>query len=327
MKCQVCKNTAVINLRSQNRGLCERCFDTYILDRVEKTIKRFKMFKRGDSLLVAVSGGKDSLALWDILFRLGYDPKGLFIDVGIEKYSYSKISLEKTKAFSQHRNLSLYVTSLREWWGVGIEEIKRGVLCPTCGMAKRYIMNKWAVEKGFSVLCTGHNLDDESAVLLSNTLNWQTGFLSRQAPVLESWHPKLAKKAKPLVLITEKELALYAYLRGIDYVERPCPYSKGASSLFYKKIINTIEWRSPGTKIRFYNEFLKKRGVFKKFAEIEKKNLVECRVCGQPTQGVICTFCRIKEGVKYGDNRGEISERDKVYKEQGTFSNKDFFSS
>ncbi len=80
MKCKVCKRRAVINLRAQNRGLCESCFDAYVLDRVELTIKRYKMFSRGQRILVAVSGGKDSLGLWDILARLGYEPAGLFVD-------------------------------------------------------------------------------------------------------------------------------------------------------------------------------------------------------------------------------------------------------
>lgn len=310
MKCKVCKKPAVINLRAQNRGLCASCFDAYILDRVERTIKRFAMFTRKEKVLVAVSGGKDSLALWDMLFRLDYSTTGLFIDVGIKRGSYSQRSREKVRSFAQEKGLPLVITSLKEWWGREIEEIGRKVLCPTCGMAKRYISNRLAVENDFAVLCTGHNLDDEVAVLFSNALGWQIGFLARQAPALESWHPKLARKAKPLVLLTEKEVALYAYLRGINYTKEPCPHAKGASSLFYKKLLNLIEWRSPGVKIRFYTEFLKHKSLF--LQTVERQGLKECEICGQPTQDKVCAFCKIKEGRKDGNIRGKVSERDKI---------------
>ena len=42
------------------------------------------MFTKEDRILVAVSGGKDSLALWDVLRRQGYQADGLYIDLGID---------------------------------------------------------------------------------------------------------------------------------------------------------------------------------------------------------------------------------------------------
>ena len=311
MKCKVCKRPAVINLRAQNRGLCEGCFDAYVLDRVEKTIKRYGMFTRKDRVLVAVSGGKDSLGLWDILARLGYEPTGLFVDVGIARGSYSDLSRRVAEDFARARGLNLVVERLEDWWGRSIEEIGRRVLCPTCGMAKRYLTNRVAVDRGFQVLCTGHNLDDEAAVLLSNLLNWQVGYLARQSPVLEAWHPRLARKAKPLVLLTEKESALYTLLRGIEYVEEPCPHSRGATTLFYKKLLNQVEWRSPGTKQRFYTLFLKNKGLFTSVAQREREGLRECERCGQPTWEGLCAFCRFMEG-RHGDTGREVSEGDQV---------------
>ena len=313
MKCKVCKRPAVINLRAQNRGLCASCFDAYVLDRVEKTIRRFDMFKRKERVLVAVSGGKDSLALWDILNRLGYDTTGLFVDVGIQEKSYSRRSLEVVKAFAAERGLSLIVESLKTWWGKGIEEIGRKVLCPTCGMAKRYIINRVAVDAGFDVLCTGHNLDDEVATLFSNVLNWQVGYLARQAPLLEPWHPRLSRKAKPLVLLTEKETALYVVLREISHMKDSCPHARGATSLFYKRLLNQAEWRSPGTKQRFYTLFLKHKHLFQGALQQERGALGECERCGQPTWERICAFCRMVEG-GHGDSGRKVPEGDQVSK-------------
>jgi len=56
---------------------------------VRKTIQRFGLLAGGEHVLVAVSGGKDSLALWDLLRALDYEADGLYVGLGIGEYSES----------------------------------------------------------------------------------------------------------------------------------------------------------------------------------------------------------------------------------------------
>ena len=70
--------------------------------------------------------------------------------------------------------------------------------CAACGTLKRHYFDRAARDGGFDVLATGHNLDDEAAVLLGNVLHWQTEYLGRQVPVLEE-RPGFPRKVKPLV--------------------------------------------------------------------------------------------------------------------------------
>ncbi len=51
-------------------------------------------------------------------------------------------------------------------------------------MSKRHLFDKAAVDGGYDVVVTGHNLDDEAAVLLGNVLHWDIEYLARQLPVL-----------------------------------------------------------------------------------------------------------------------------------------------
>ena len=87
MKCTVCRGPAVIDLRRHNANFCAEHFLKFCRDQVERTIDDFDMFAPGDRVLVAVSGGKDSLAAWHILRHLGYDATGLYIGLGIGEYS------------------------------------------------------------------------------------------------------------------------------------------------------------------------------------------------------------------------------------------------
>ena len=289
-------------MRHHKLALCEEHYLEWFPGQVQRAIELYKMFGPQDRILVAVSGGKDSLSLWDVLLRLGYQAEGLYIDLGIEKGGYSAASLEKAQQFALARGARLHVVDIKATYGLSVPELARvsrrgGRICALCGLVKRHEMNRIAWEGGYTAIATGHNLDDEAAALLGNVLRWQTGYLARQAPVLPSFHPRLARRVKPLCRLYERETAAYAIIRGIDYIYDECPFAVGATSLFYKELLNRLEARSPGAKLSFYLEFLRARreGLFP--SDRERAQLHECRRCGQPTTAPdLCAFCRLWEG-------------------------------
>jgi uncharacterized protein (TIGR00269 family) len=157
-------------------------------------------------------------------------------------------------------------------------------------------MNRFARDGAFAAIATGHNLDDEVAVLLQNTLHWQTGYLARQAPMLEE-RDGLARKVKPFVRIYEREAAAYVLIRSIAYIYDECPFAKGSTTNFYKELLNQLELNSPGAKQQFYLQFLQAReGGKVAFVEADRAELHPCLHCGQPTTaGEMCAFCRLWE--------------------------------
>ena len=312
MHCRKCERAAIINMRQHKLALCGEHYGEWFLAQTDRAIEKYKMFTRDELVLVAVSGGKDSLSLWDALLRLGYRADGLYIGLGInEPEPYSDVSLEKTRAFidnGEWREVGgegtytpvLHVVDIEKTYGKTIPQIARektrghGKPCAACGLTKRYVMNRIALDKGYAVLATGHNLDDEVAVLMQNTLRWQTGYLARQAPVLPASREGLTRKVKPFCRFYERETAAYALWRGIDYVYEECPHAVGNLTNFYKTLLNQLESQSPGAKLGFYLEFLRARGegAFEQFNRVE--TLHECEVCGQPTSAPgRCAFCRM----------------------------------
>jgi tRNA(Ile)-lysidine synthase TilS/MesJ len=205
MKCRRCNEKAVINMRQHKLALCKEHFLEWLPEQVERAIQKYAMFSRNDQILVAVSGGKDSLSLWDILHRLEYKADGLYIGLGIDGgVNYSAESQRLTEQFANERGLHLHVVDFPQQYGISIPELAvrthrgRDKPCSVCGLSKRHIMNKVTREGDYSILVTGHNLDDEAAVLFGNTLTWAGSYLVRQAPVLPADRPGLARKAKPL---------------------------------------------------------------------------------------------------------------------------------
>jgi uncharacterized protein (TIGR00269 family) len=100
------------------------------------------------------------------------------------------------------------------------------------------------------------------------------------------------KKVKPLVKLTEREVAVFAFLEGIDYILEECPYAKGATSITYKLLLAQLEEKMPGTKHAFYLGFQEHLSKFS-LAEAPKGELKTCKVCGQDSFEETCGFCRL----------------------------------
>lgn len=310
MKCRKCGSKASVNMRQHKLALCKEHYLEWVPEQTERFIKKYKMFSHDDKVLVAVSGGKDSLALWDILARLGYQADGLYIGLGIDdpispgsENGYSDESQRLAQKFADARGLHLHVVHIEKEYRKTIPELSemtqrgKGRPCSVCGLVKRHVMNRITRDLGYSVLATGHNLDDEAAVLLSNTLSWSVEYLLRQGPVLPA-SPGLARKVKPLCRFYEREMTAYALLRTIEYIYDECPYAKGSTTNYNKELLNQLENQRPGAKLSFYLRFLKAReeGLFNSTDSNSPTSLHACPQCGQPTSAPgLCSFCILVE--------------------------------
>lgn len=294
-KCRVCRAPAVIKLRRHNAHFCKQHFLRLCREQTAKAISEHDMADPGDRLLIAVSGGKDSLALWDILVDLGYQVDGLYIGLGIGEYSDHSKSYAEAYATSHGQHLEVVELSADYDFDVpSAAKQTRRPPCSACGLSKRHIFDEAAIRGGYDALVTGHNLDDEASVLMGNVLRWQGQYLIRQHPVLPA-RGGFPKKIKPLVRLTERETAAYCVLAGIDYIVEECPMAAGNRHLAYKEMLNLAEERSPGTKHDFYHGFLRQSESLFRSEDDLLDDLGQCAGCGAPSSAEVCAFCRLLE--------------------------------
>ncbi len=287
----------MVDVRRANANFCTEHFVAFCTEQVRRAISEFDMLVPTDRVLVAVSGGKDSLAVWDLLVRMGYQADGLYIGLGIGEYSDT--SGNHARRFAEERGLHLVEIDLPTDHGYdipGAAKATRRTPCSACGTSKRHLFDAAAVDGGYDVLVTGHNLDDEAAVLFGNVLRWQIDYLARQMPVLPA-RDGFPKKAKPLVRLSERDTAAYCILTGIDYLVDECPMSAGNKHLGYKDALNEIELTSPGSKSDFYFSFLRRAAALFRGADHEEARsaLGSCSRCGSPSGSELCAFCRLAE--------------------------------
>ena len=129
-KCKSCQAPAVIDLARHNANFCAEHLLQLCRRQMTKAIEDYDMFGPDDRILVAVSGGKDSLAIWDMLIEAGYAADGFYVGLGIGDYSDE--SGRYVQAFAEERGLHLITVDLRDEYGYDIPTAARATKRVPC---------------------------------------------------------------------------------------------------------------------------------------------------------------------------------------------------
>jgi cytoplasmic tRNA 2-thiolation protein 1 len=273
--------------------LCPNCFKSTIIERVKKTINKYKMFEWDSRIAIGVSGGKDSLVLLNILHEIESNRPNaeliaICIDEGIAGYRDEALRLAKKNC--NKLGIEIKVKSFKELFDVTMDEIaireRELATCSYCGVLRRRALNEAAKQVNADILATGHNLDDMAQSVLLNLLR---GDINR----INSFNPggqqlgDFIRKVKPLCEVPERETTYYSFINNIEFQSLPCPYADEAMRSDARKFLNQMEYKRPGTKFIVYKTGLK----IKKYKV--SKILNYCEICGTPTPGKICRVCEL----------------------------------
>src|SRR5262249_3858712 len=204
MKCRKCGAPAVLELRRHTAAFCAPDFLEFFRNQVREAIRKHHMFTKDEPVLVAVSGGKDSLALWDVLIDEGYQTTGLHLDLGI--FEYSVESRVKCEQFAAKRGVPLIVSAVGDEVGAPVPVIKTVTRRPPRwggGLPSRSPMPPSPLERASPGGPPAHTPNDGAAPLCGPVLPGQPAALPRQSPALPSTHPKLVRRVKPLYRLSE----------------------------------------------------------------------------------------------------------------------------
>ena len=302
--CTLCgRKDAVFGRSYSGEKLCGRCFCKTIEDKVRRTISKYEMLDPKDRIMVAVSGGKDSVTLLHILTKIETAFPAVVlsagtVDEGIRDYRDEALKIAERNC--RKLGIDHVVTSFKELFGYELDEIvelvrrkgEKGLTpCSYCGVLRRKALNTMAREADVDKLVTAHSLDDETQTTLLNIVHGDPLRIARSKPVLNLIHPKLVQRVKPLCQVPEKEVALYAYLKEIEFQCIPCPYASTALRNDIRSMLNSMEHKHAGTLFAIFNSMERIRPALESFAEEVK--LQNCKLCGEPTVGDLCRPCQL----------------------------------
>lgn len=300
--CSSCGERAPIYFRRYSGvKLCSGCFKEDFIKRVRRTISKYELLKYDDRIVVAVSGGKDSLVLLKVLYEIERDfPRSellaVLIDEGID--SYRQYGLRTSREIVDALNIELHEFSFKDLYGFTLGEVvKLGITeklklnpCTICGVLRRKALVMAARKLKATVITTAHTLDDVVQTYLLNLLRGEKNIrpigLRREA---KNVIPRVA----PLRLTPQREVALYAYLEGIPFQSRICPYTHGSMRDEIRNFLALYDYKYPGSLYAFLNMFESIIDRIPRPAEINR-----CEICGEPTDRRICRACEIVLSIK-----------------------------
>ncbi len=280
-----CGTKAVYFRRYEGGYYCKKCLIHQVEKRFRKTVVDNGLVGKGDRIAVGFSGSKDSsvlLALMHKYFSNIAELIAVTIDEGIS--GYRDRSIEVAEKFAKQIGVEHKIFSFRDTLDIEIDELKTGNYCTFCGVFRRRLLNKAALQLDADKLAIGHNLDDEIQSIMMNVIRGDFVGLKRLGAIgIEEF----VRRIKPLRDIPEKEIKLYAILSGINFYDGECPHSLNNVRRDVQKIINDLEEKYPGTKMQIM-------GFYSKMKEpAAEKELLICSSCGTASSSEICKPCEL----------------------------------
>ncbi len=276
-------------------------FLRFVEKKTLRTIQKYDMLKYNDVIAVAVSGGKDSVALLYILDKIerSFQTELVIIHVDEGISNYSEYSTPIIYRHARELGLRVYMTSFKEMFGYTIDDVARSYFegridlepCSFCGEWRRWCLNYLALKANATVITTAHTLDDFAQTILINVMRNSIAQLFRisigRSEEMEGFVPRVY----PFAELYEKETALYTHLRDLEHNDAPCPYAELSMRWDLRMFLYEQEEKHPGILyniLRFHQNFIG-------YGKREPIKLRRCDICGYPTPHKICRAHQLKE--------------------------------
>jgi uncharacterized protein (TIGR00269 family) len=304
--CDACgARRAVVLQRHTGLALCLECFRASIVERARREVARWRMIEPGETVMLALSGGKDSYVLLDVLPEIAKPSRVLGVSIieGIPGYNREE-DVKRLARAARERGVDLIVTSIKEYVGHSLYEIverarRRGAShspCTYCGISRRRIMNYYARIYGADKVVTAHNLDDEAQTAVVNFLRGDVAGLIKMHPLHRPRGPGIVPRVKPLRKVYEWETAALAHLLGYPMQETECMFINMQPTLRarVRQALYAAEERRPGSLLRMMEALDE---ALAEAAARGEEALGVCERCGEATTPGrrVCKLCEILE--------------------------------
>lgn len=261
------------------------------------------MIRRGERVGVAVSGGKDSLSLLNVMHRLsgrlGIQLVAISVDEGVK--GYRDEALDHARSAISKFGMEHIIVSYKDLFGFSLDEAldwkdeERMVSsCSFCGVFRRRAIDEAAEKAKVSVVATAHNLDDYVQTFILNLLHGDVARLGWLDPAYADGS-FLVRRVKPFMEIYEEEVALFAYQSGVPFQSVSCPYMHEGLRTEVRDFLNMMETTHPGMKNVLLRSSL---DVIARYAESDRRSSSRCSVCGRSSSSALCSVCRMKTTIK-----------------------------
>ena len=224
----------------------------FISKKVGRAVGDYKMIKDGDKIIVAVSGGKDSMTLLKLLkFRQGFAPVEFKLLAVYVDFGYSRTAAKSIAKFCKQLGVDCHIEKVSALKDVNRKDIS----CFWCSWNRRRALFALAGKKKFNKIALGHHMDDIIETVLLNL--FYQGNISAMKPAQELFSGRITL-IRPLAYIEEKEIARFAR-QADDFPCQTCdcPSAVDSKRVTVEKIIKQVSRAYPQVKKNIFQSVQK----------------------------------------------------------------------
>lgn len=219
----------------------EKVFMRNFFRKAGKAIFDYRMIEEGDRILVGVSGGKDSLALLEVLALRAKDPKQnytvLAAHIAVENAAY-EVDAEYIQSFCDRLGVEL----IRRTVAAEVAAGSGKPACFVCSWNRRKALFGIAKEYDCKKLALGHHRDDAiESLLMSMMFN---GTIASMPPKLSMFDDTFTL-IRPFIYLSNEDTLQYAAFRDFRKQKKNCPYERATNRNAVGEIIRQMEVLSP----------------------------------------------------------------------------------
>lgn len=220
----------------------------YVNNKVAKAIVDNDLIEKGDKVLIAVSGGKDSLVMLEVLSTLrrydfmDFEIEAIHIDTEEVPYKVNKVELQK---LCDDIEVKLSFVKVKS----NLDKSEKKSPCFVCSWHRRKSLFTYAQKHGFKRLALGHHMDDAVETLLINMA--YHGNISSLPSRLEMFDGAITL-IRPLILLSNKDTQEYANIRNFPKQSESCPYENKTKRKVARDLIKKMEVISPKAANNIY---------------------------------------------------------------------------
>jgi len=217
-----------------------------ILHQSGKAISDFNMIQADDRILIAVSGGKDSLSLLHTLAHfkrhapINFELGVVTIDPQSDDFDPSPLKKYMQQLGVDYHYVSEPIVELAD------KHMQKDSFCAFCSRMRRGLMYKTARENHYNVLALGQHLDDLAESFLMSALHggqlktMKAHYLNDEGDI---------RVIRPLVYVREFQLRKFATESGLPVIEDNCPacFAKPTQRQHMKELLASQEASYPNT--------------------------------------------------------------------------------
>jgi uncharacterized protein (TIGR00269 family) len=279
---------------------CDTCFLTLL---TKKFLRGMPRVIRGHSLAIAVSGGKDSMALLHAIYSSKNTLKLKSLSVILLEEEIPEIQKERQRVMTYLQktfpNINFIQKSYTELFQYSLPELVEKSLikdlkytpCTICGVLRKQTLFKIGREVGAKFIALGTNLEDEATTVLLNLIRGrgERNFIQNQifSEYIEKGQPE---RIHPFSRISEDLIRDYCELSDIPTISVKCPYANFSLRSDITPFIEVLKKRDPQGSLLF-NLISQKQEL--KGQTNKKYDLKYCDNCHDYTSDSLCPSCRI----------------------------------